>query len=137
MNPIAVATPCYVLIFDKVRIGPTLTPTESASSYQVIYGFSDKAPYDAFCANSPLPLTPYPLVKGYLQNQIEMAGDVVHLVVVDASGPQDAQLNAATMQAVFDAMKTQSSQVTASFRLTLNSDNESYAVKPLDEPALL
>ncbi|GAA5507682.1 hypothetical protein Rcae01_03139 [Novipirellula caenicola] len=137
MNTTPVATPYYVLIFDKSRIGPTLTAAESASSYQVIYGFSDKKPYDTFCANSPRPLTPYPLVKGYLQSQIEMAPDVIHLVVVDATGPHDAVLYAATMQSVFDSQKTQNPQVTASFRLTLNADNESYAVQPLDEPALL
>ncbi|WP_372724916.1 hypothetical protein [Novipirellula sp.] len=137
MNPITIATPCYVLISEKARIGPILKVAKTGTSYQIIYGFSDKAPYDVFCANSPLPLTPYPLVKGYLQSQLEMAPGVSHLVVVDATGPHDAQLNAATMQAVFDALKTQSPQVTASFRLTLNSDNQSYTVEPLDEPAVL
>ena len=77
-----------------------------------IYGFSDKQPYDLFCANCELPLTPYPLVKGYLKNQIAESGDAVHLVVVDAAGPQETQLNAATMNSVLEAQEQKANQVT-------------------------
>ncbi|MFG0262962.1 MAG: flotillin-like protein FloA [Novipirellula sp. JB048] len=130
-TPTSTAIPNYVLLAGKERIGPPLSAPEAASRYQVIYGFSDKQPYDTFCASTSEALTPYPLVKGYLQTQLEMPADRVRLVVLDAAAKDAPQLHAATMQAVLDAMNSKATEVTASFRLTLDPKTQSYDVQPL------
>ncbi len=126
INALLGNTPCYVLLDGKQRLGPKLLALPPGVEYVAIYGFSDKQPYDLFCANSEIPLTPYPLVKGYLKNQITDSGDAVHLVVVDAAGPQQAQLNAATMKSVLEAQEQQANQVTISFRLMLDQELQAY-----------
>ncbi len=133
--PVYLATPNYVLLAGKERLGPTLSAPDSASRYQIIYGFSDKQPYDAFCASDPVALTPYPLVKGYLQSQLENPGELVRLVVLDATGPHETELYAATMQSVLDAMNSKASHVTASFRLTFDTSTQAYDVEPLANAA--
>ena len=129
MNALLVNTPCYVLLDGKQRLGPKLLALPCGSEYVAIYGFSDKQPYDLFCANSDLPLTPYPLVKGYLRNQIAESLDVVHLVVVDAAGPQEAQLHAATMDSVLEAQQHHANHVAISFRLMLDQELQAYRVE--------
>jgi hypothetical protein len=124
-----VNTPYYVLLDGKHRLSPVLLPTDLRSEGVAIYGFSDKPPYDLFCANSELALTPYPLVKGYLKNQIAVAGDAIQLVVVDAAGPNDTQLNAATMKSVLEAQENKSERVTISFHLMLDRGSQAYRVE--------
>ena len=124
-----VNTPYYVLLDGKQRLGPKLLRPRAGPEGVAIYGFSDKPPYDLFCANSELALTPYPLVKGYLKTQITDSGDAVHLVVVDAAGPNEAQLNAATMKSVLEAQEQKANHVTISFRLMLNQDSQAYRVE--------
>ena len=75
-------TPCYVL---KEGSHPTGTPTSQASRDDhaiVVFGCSDKPEYDVFLSTSPLALTPYPLVKGFLKNQTVAFS---HRLVLDAS----------------------------------------------------
>ena len=129
MTALLVNTPCYVLLDGKQRLGPKLLPPHGGPEAVAIYGFSDKPPYDLFCANCELALTPYPLVKGYLKNQITDSGDAVHLVVVDAAGPNEAHLNAATMQSVLEAQEQKAAQVTISFRLMLDQGLQAYRVE--------
>jgi hypothetical protein len=129
MTALLVNTPRYVLLDGKQRLSPKLLGLQCGPECVAIYGFSDKQPYDLFCANSDVPLTPYPLVKGYLKNQITESGNTVHLVVVDAAGPQEAHLNAATMNSVLEAQEQEANHVTISFRLTLDQDSQSYRVE--------
>ena len=82
-------TPYYVLNDEDGRIGPKVIPLNTGVECMPIYGLSDKRPYDRFCAKSELALKPYPLVKGYLRNQIDALGDVLKLVVIDARGRCD------------------------------------------------
>ena len=134
MNALLANTSYYVLLDGARRLGPKLLPLHGGTECVAIYGFSDKQPYDLFCANCDLPLTPYPLVKGYLINQIADSGDTIQLVVVDAAGPQEAQLNAATMDSVLEAMEQDANQVTLSFRLTLDPESQAYRVEePLSQ----
>lgn len=130
MNTLAVKTPHYVLLDGKVRIGPKVLSLPGESNCQVIYGFSDKQPYDLFCANCQVALTPYPLVKGYLRSQLAEAGDAVQLVAIDAASPQDALLNAATISCVLAAQEKQEASVSLSFRLTLDEATQTYRVQP-------
>ena len=129
MTALLVNTPCYVLLDGKQRLGPKLLAPHGGPEGVAIYGFSDKQPYDLFCANCELALTPYPLVKGYLKNQITVSGDAVHLVVVDAAGPNEAQLNAATMNSVLEALEQKADHVTISFRLMLDQESQAYRIE--------
>jgi hypothetical protein len=129
MSALLVETPNDVLLDGKQRIGPELLALHSGKMCIAIYGFSGKQSYDAFCEKSERALTPYPLVKGYLQNQLEDAGDTLLLVVVDAVGPDESHLTAATMQSVLEAREKQSSQVAVSFRLTRDEQSQAYRVE--------
>ncbi len=130
MNTLAVKTPNYVLLDGKVRLGPKLCSWPGEANYQVIYGFSDKQPYDLFCANCQVALTPYPLVKGYLRSQLAEAGDAVQLVAIDAASPQDALLYAATISGVLAAQEKQAESVSIAFHLTLDEATQAYRVQP-------
>ncbi len=127
MNPLLTDTPRYVLLNGRERVSPKLLASNAQPIYLAIYGFSDKGPYDVFSANSKLALTPYPLVEGYLQNQLTQSG-IDHLVVVDAEGPNEGQLRAATMKSVLEAQQSQASHVAVSFRLILDQESQSYRV---------
>ena len=122
-------TPHYVLLDANRRIGPTVVPLRSGSECSPIYGFSDKGPYDKFCMNSELALTPYPLVKVYLRSQAGAPGDGLQLVVLDAAGPGDPFLHAATMEAVLEAQENRTNHVTAAYRLMFDQEANAYRVK--------
>jgi hypothetical protein len=124
-------TPSYVLLDGTRRLGPMLLPADSESESRAIYGFSDKPPYDLFCANTELALTPYPLVKGYLRNQIADSDHGIQLVVVDAAGPDDAELFAATMKSVLEAQEQKAERVPISFRLILDQASRGYRIEKL------
>jgi hypothetical protein len=53
----------------------------------------------------------------------------IHLVVVDAAGPQETQLNAATMNSVLAAQEQKANHVTVSFRLRLDRKSRAYRVE--------
>ena len=129
MRTVLFDTPYYVLMEDDRRAGPRVVPLDSASECVVIYGFSDKAPYDKFCTNSELALKPYPLVKGYLRNQLGASSDDLKLVVLDASGPREPCLQAATMEAVLEAQENPAARVNAGYRLMLDPQADAYRVE--------
>ena len=74
MSAVVADTPNYVLMDGNLRIGSKVVRLDAGIECSAIYGFSDKGPYDEFSANSQLALKPYPLVKGYLRNQIDATG---------------------------------------------------------------
>ena len=84
MNAVTANLPNYVLLDGKQRLGPRLLALPTGPEFVAIHGFSDKQPYDRFCTQCDLLLTPYPLVKGYLKNQIADAGETVLLVLDQA-----------------------------------------------------
>jgi hypothetical protein len=131
MTILTFGTPRYILLHERERIGPSLSILQTAPTYAAIYGFSDKSLYDAFCKNSDIALTPYPLVKGYLQEQCENAGDTVKLVVIDAAGPNETQINATTMQSVLEAFDVKATCVSPSFRLRFDLVSQAYRVEKL------
>jgi hypothetical protein len=126
LSTVAASTPNYVLIDGNLRIGPKVLPLDAGMGCSAIYGFSDKGPYDRFCANSRLALKPYPLVKGYLRNQIDAPGDSLKLVVIDAAGPGEPYLHAATLKAVLEAQETHAAYVTAAYRLMFDEGANAY-----------
>ena len=121
-------TPHYVLLHGKTRLSPTVLPLKSGRSCSALYGFSDKVPYDAFREHSEVALTPFPLVKVYLRTLLETDLDNLHLVIVDADGPTDGKLRAASMQAVLDAQLAQASSVDAEYSLTFDVASNVYRV---------
>jgi hypothetical protein len=129
MNALLVETPNYVLLDRTQRIRPELLALDSGQKCTAVYGFSDKQPYDAFCENSELALTPYPLVKGYLRNRLEVAGDAILIVVIDPAGPDEPILDASTMQLVLEAHEKESPHVTVSYRLTKDEQLPAYRVE--------
>ena len=121
-------TPGYVLLNDKTRIAPTLQPLQSGRKCIGLYGFSDKNPYDLFRSSSNLSLTPFPLVKGYLQTLIESVADNLHLVILDACGPNETQVHAASMEAVLHAQKSRLSTVAVEYTLTFDEESNTYQI---------
>lgn len=101
-------TPHYVLKQGNQPTRPTLVaidPSDPTTQATVLFGFSDKPQYDTFHASClPLELTPYPLVKRYLIDQLESEGQDLKLLALDATTPVDPLLNATTFQAALHAL---------------------------------
>jgi hypothetical protein len=95
----------------------------------VLYGFSDKPEYDAFISSSELPLTPYPLVKGYLARAIDK--NLLQLVVLDAGTSQQTLLQASTFEAVLDSLCNKLDTVPVTHRLTVEKANTAYLVEEI------
>lgn len=125
-NEVVVCTPRYVLLDENRRLGPKVIPSDVGVGCSVIYGFSDKGPYDRFCGNSDLALRPYPLVEGYLRNQVGVSGGDLKLIVLDADGPRERCLHAATMEAVLQAQENRLAQLPAAYELVLDQQANAY-----------
>lgn len=123
-----IATPHYVLLNGKTRIAPTVLAMLSGRNCSALYGFSDKAPYDLFRKASEIALTPFPLVKVYLRTLLETNENDLHLVIIDAAGPFEETLRAATMQSVLDAQLAQAASVTAEYSLTFDAQLNGYRI---------
>lgn len=122
-------TPRYVLLDDNRRLGPKVIPSDVGVGCSVIYGFSDKEPYDRFCGNSDLSLRPYPLVEGYLKNQVGVSGGDLKLIALDAGGPRELRLHAATMEAVLEAQENRAAGLNTGYRLIFDPNVDAYRVE--------
>ena len=71
----------------------------------------------------------YPLVKGYLRNQLGVPNNDLKLVVTDAAGVREPCLCAATMKAVLQAHEKRISHVVAAYRLVFDREVGAYRVK--------
>lgn len=121
------STPCYVLKSGNRPIAPTIHSDDTQCV--CVYGFSDKPVYDQFIQDADELLTPYPLVKGYLSNQIESAGsagEALQLVILDACAEAQPVLAAATMEAVLAARQNDEDQVPVAFELIFDVETNSY-----------
>lgn len=134
MNPEStrlIPTPHYVLLSGKDRLGPQLIASTDGSPIQVVYGFSNKGPYDQFMTECTIPLRPYPLVTGYLREPEYVPDGRLHLVVVDACGQNDASLQAARIEGVEEAQRKREPQLLATHRLHYNPSDRAYTVEEL------
>ena len=129
MIAVHAGTPQYVLMDGNCRISPEVMQLHSGIDCSPVYGFSGKATYDKFCVNCQLALTPYPLVKVYLRNPSGPPGDRLRLVVLDAAGPREHYLHAATMESVLEAQENHTTHVTAAYRLTFDQQAQAYRVE--------
>ena len=136
---LVIATPYYVLMDQKTPFGPSVADPIPDIEYSAIFGFSNKARYDIFCRESSSPLTPYPLIKGYLRNQLGAPGHddanerCDKLVVLDAPGPREPFVHAATVQAVLEAQETGTTHITPTHHLTFNPEANVYRLEETPE----
>ena len=127
------STPRYMLMNGTTRMAPEVVRLPTGIECLPIYGFSDKARYEAFCSNSQLALVPYPLVPVFLRHQTQLAGDCLKLIIMDAAGPAEPYLNAATMKAVLAAHENSAPHVSAECRLTFDTQANAYRVEETAE----
>jgi hypothetical protein len=120
--------PRYLLRDGRIFSGLSISNDSATVSVSALYGFSDKPQYDLYLTQCTRTLTPYPLVKGYLKNQIEASPDSLQLVVLDAATPNQDVLDAATMQAIVDALNLNLPTVAISHHLTLDASTATYRV---------
>lgn len=121
--------PRYVLRDGAHPTCPSVSNSSPDNPVTVIFGFSDKPEYDVFLKASSLELTPYPLVKGYLLNQIGMEMSATKLVAVDASSPHQLVFHAATMEAVLESFQLGLDQVAITHQLILDEFSKHYRVQ--------
>ncbi|MCU0962515.1 MAG: cyclic beta 1-2 glucan synthetase [Pirellulaceae bacterium] len=126
---VVAGTPKYVLMEGNRRIGPMVLQSDVGVSCAPIFGFSAADAYARFRLNCEQALTPYPLVKVYLRMQAGDAGDAHKLIVVDAPGPREPRLHAATMAAVLEAHEQGAAQVTATYELVFDQEAGAYRVQ--------
>lgn len=125
-------TPCYVLKSGNLPIYPTINFVDPDTNCVCVYGFSGKPIYDKFIKRAGQLLTPYPLVKGFLANQIaevgstESKGASLSLVILDATDYEQPVLSAATMAAILLAQQEKAKQVPVEFELVFDSETTSY-----------
>ncbi len=122
-------TPRYVLRDGSHPTGPSILQASSGDQTTVIFGFSDKPEYDVFLKASPLALTPYPLVKGFLENQIALEIDSLKLIVLDATSSQQRILHAATFQSVLESFQLDSDRLVVSHQLVLDDTSAAYRIQ--------
>lgn len=133
LSALVAGTPHYVLMDGNRRIGPEVAALPSEIACMPIYGFSDKGLYDRFRTNGQQALKPYPLVKGYLRNQIDAPDDSLKLVVLDAADASEPYLHAATMAAVLEAHEKRSVHVCATHSLIFDQEANAYRLEETGE----
>jgi hypothetical protein len=113
----------------KQRLGPQVLMADSSKLCTAIYGFSGKEAYDRFSGSIETELQPYPLVRVFVQDQAGATDDGLKLLVLDAAGPEQAGVEAATMQAVLEAFEKKTDHVAATHHLTFDAATKSYRVE--------
>ena len=126
MNATLGATPYYVLMDGKLCLGPTIIDLQTEAECLPIYGFSAKHAYDLFCAKSGLEFRPYPLVVDYLRKRMDAPKGGQTLVVLDAIGPVEPFVHAATTEAVLEAHEKRKTRLTATHRLLFDQTTDVY-----------
>lgn len=127
-DAIAAQTPHFVLLDDGHRIGPTVEPSLQENDCVPIYGFSGANAYGRFRNECAQALVPYPLVKTYLRSRLGAGGEHPRLVIIDAAGPRESSLHAATIEAVLKAQEDKAIHVAAAYDLQFDSEAGFYRV---------
>ncbi|TWU44846.1 hypothetical protein Q31b_00160 [Novipirellula aureliae] len=124
-------TPRYVLKDGLHPASPIVLLAATDAELTVVFGFSDKPEYDTFLNARSQALTPYPLVRGYLQNQIDLDVDLLRLIVLDASDPEQEVLDAATFENVLAAFQTDSDSVSVTHQLIRDAASQGYRIQEI------
>ncbi len=128
----SINTPRFVLKDGLLFVGPHLQDSQGAY-LTAIYGFSDKPEYDRFKSQCDSRLTPYPLVKRYLETQLESNDESLKLVVLDAASSDSQILYAATFQAVLLTLQNNESFVKISHQLINDANNSLYRIEAFQD----
>ena len=122
--------PRYILNSNTGPLGPQLIQPTLEVPTQVIYAFTNKSHYDTFLKNSGshAELLPYPLIKGYMQGQIDADVGSLKLVAIDCESPTQTQICAVTMLAIIRALELKNDSIEISHTLTLDADCQQYHV---------
>jgi hypothetical protein len=123
-------TPHYVLKAGTLTHESSVVPSESGSATYAIFGFSDKPQYDRFMVNATEGLTPYPLVKIFLQDQLAQEGNTLRLVILDPVSFDALEWKAATFESVLESIQSRSEFVKASHRLVRQESSSFYRALP-------
>ena len=125
-------TPHYVLKAGTLTHEPSVVQSESGSATYAIFGFSDKPQYDRFLLDATEGLTPYPLVKRFLQDQLAQEADTLRLVILDPVSFDALEWKAATFESVLESIQSRSEFVKPSHRLVRQESSMSYRALPTD-----
>ena len=124
---VSAKTPRYVLREGLTYASPRVLQPSFKIGLSVLYGFSDKPEYDAFISSSELPLTPYPLVQGYLERSLDSKS--LQLIVLDAGNSQQTFLQASTFEAILDSIRNKRDTVSVTHRLMIDKTSTAYRVE--------
>ena len=113
-----------------------MLPAADNSQPEAFYGFSGQSSYAAFIVESTVALTPYPLVRRFLQTQVNLDTDAVRLIVMDATGPKQSRFFAATMQSVLDTFDGRGDSVVATHELVLDIESGKYTTHEITESSI-
>jgi len=136
MAEVSSKTPRYVLrhglqvacpSFSKSRSGMSEADVADLVTDSVIFGFTDKPQYDAFLKGDTKHLTPYPLVKRFLIDQIDKVDHRVgsKLLVLDAEAPSQKVMQATTFEAVLKSLQDGLQSVPITHRLVRDEVDDS------------
>lgn len=132
MAEVSSKTPRYVLRRGLQLASPSLSksqaslanaevadPRTSAVDQAVVFGFTDKPQYDLFLKGDTKHLTPYPLVKRFLMDQIDQVDHRTgsKLLVLDAVEPNQKVMQATTFEAVLKSLQDDQHDVPITHRL--------------------
>jgi hypothetical protein len=120
--------PRYVLRSGHQALGLANIRNTAGPRTTAIYGFSDKPQYDVFMKQYSKPPTPYPLVRCYLQDQMEIGSETLRLVLIDATSATQATLYAVTFPALDNALLLGQSTIELSHQLLLDETGSIYQV---------
>ena len=129
------STPFFVLKSGNQAIHPTIEFADQDTNCVCVYGFSAKPVYDKFIKNTEQHLTPYPLVKGYLANQVAESTSSgnerndLRLVILDATDFEQPVLSAAKMGTVLLAHQEKAKQVPIEYELIFDPKTTCYSFK--------
>jgi hypothetical protein len=118
----------YVLLKEKQPLGPAVVADRDGTKQRVLFGFSDKGPYDTFMANAQGGLRPYPLVKGFLKGLLADEDAINPVIVLDALSENAPFFHAATVQSVIACMEANASNIPIALRLDLVSGEGEYEI---------
>lgn len=121
--------PRFVFMEGGHRFGPRAGTLSDGMESALVYGFSNKHAYDLFRVNCPEALQPWHLVKSYLRLHTKAAENHLRLVVLDATGPRQPCLYAATMEAVLEAIEQEADQIAGLYCLILDSHTGTYSLE--------
>lgn len=83
--------------------------------------------------NSPREFKPYPLLQRYLRRQIVAIGDHLQLVVIDATSPNEPNVQTASMETVLEAQESRTTHLETAYQLRLEQGTDAYRVQEIPE----